>query len=102
MSRLELDLRQARLTAESVTLTTITLMGRTEIIVPAALSVDLGGFALMGANRQEGPAAPPPSEVPLLRLRAITVMGATEVTVVARLQESSVVRDKFGASESGH
>ncbi len=49
MGGAELDLREAEL-ADEVVITAVTVMGGIGIVVPEGVSVDLGGFALMGGN----------------------------------------------------
>ena len=49
MGGAELDLREAEL-AEDLVITAVTVMGGIGITVPEGVSVELSGFALMGAN----------------------------------------------------
>ena len=49
MGGAELDLREAEL-ADEIVITAVTVMGGIGIAVPEGVSVELGGFALMGGN----------------------------------------------------
>src|ERR687895_232262 len=53
---------------------------RSKIVVPDGVHVDLGGFAFMGGNslRLEGAPTPPPG-APVVRVRAYSIMGGTDV-----------------------
>jgi hypothetical protein len=54
-------------------------MGGSDIVVPEGVAVDLGGFAVMGGNdlRVSGPRPRPGA--PVVRVRAYSVMGGTDV-----------------------
>jgi hypothetical protein len=79
MGGADLDLREAVLDAPEVEITVWSLMGGSDILVPEGVHVELGGFALMGANdlRLEGDAPPPGA--PVVRVKAWSLMGGTDV-----------------------
>lgn len=79
MGGCELDLRQAEIEHDEVTLTIFTVMGGTEVYVPEGVEVDVGGVAIMGGNEEHGHDAPPRPGTPLIRLRLLTLMGGAEV-----------------------
>jgi hypothetical protein len=58
-------------------------MGGSDVIVPEGVHVELEGFALLGGNslRLEGPPAPPGA--PVVRVRAWSLMGGTDVKTKA-------------------
>ncbi|MBI4546120.1 MAG: DUF1707 and DUF2154 domain-containing protein [Gemmatimonadetes bacterium] len=82
MGGVELDFREAQLTAGTTEVLVICLMGGVGIIVPPGLAVECGGFALMGGfdNTEEVDAAPAPGR-PRLRINGFACMGAVEVDV---------------------
>ena len=55
------------------------VIGGSDILVPEGVDVEVGGFALVGGNdtELEGPAPPPGA--PVVRIRAYTVIGGTDV-----------------------
>jgi hypothetical protein len=75
MGGADIDLREARIEGPVVEVTAIALMGGIDVIVPEDVEVELGGFALMGAN--DSPRDPGPSHdgAPLVRIRAFSLMG---------------------------
>ncbi len=79
MGGADLDLRDAVVEGPEVAITVISIMGGSDIVVPAGVEVELGGFALMGGNDLElGGDAPPPG-APVVRVRAFSLMGGTDV-----------------------
>jgi len=78
MGGAELDLREAEL-ADGVHITAVTVMGGIGIAVPDGVSVELGGFALMGANGGPEDRVPPPPDAPVVRIRAFSLMGGVGV-----------------------
>lgn len=83
MGGCDLDLRQAQIEHDEVSITVLTIMGGTDVYVPEGVEVDVGGFALMGANDEHGPDAAPRPGTPLIRLRPITIMGGFDLWRVA-------------------
>ena len=83
MGGAELDLREAELAAD-VTITAVAIMGGVGITVPEDVSVELGGFAVMGANGAPDDRRVPRPGAPLLRVRAFSVMGGVGIERRAR------------------
>lgn len=79
MGGCELDLRQAQIEHDQVTITVVAIMGGTAIYVPEGIEVDLGGFSLMGGTEERGRDLPPRPGTPLVRLRVFCMMGGTGV-----------------------
>jgi hypothetical protein len=75
----DLDLRQAEIEDETVSFFVIDVFGGTDLYVPEGVDVDVGGFALFGGIDEHGPDAPPRLGSPLVRVRALTVFGGTDV-----------------------
>jgi hypothetical protein len=82
MGGVKLDLRDATFEGGELVITAFALMGGVDIIVPEGIEVDLGGFALMGANEHKPGDAPVRPGTPVVNVRAFSLMGS--VTVKAR------------------
>jgi hypothetical protein len=78
MGGAELDLREAEL-ADGLSITAVTVMGGIGIAVPEGVSVELGGFAVMGANGGPRDKVPPLPNAPVVRVRAFSLMGGVGV-----------------------
>jgi hypothetical protein len=79
MGGADLDLREAVLSAPEVEITVWSVMGGSDITVPEGVHVELGGFALMGANDLKLTGPEPPPGAPVVRVRAWSLMGGTDV-----------------------
>jgi hypothetical protein len=91
MGGCDLDLRQAQIEDDEVTITVFSIMGGTDLYVPEGIEVDLGGFSFMGGTDEHGRDVPPKPGAPLIRLRAFSLMGGTDVFhVPAGLGERSL------------
>jgi uncharacterized protein DUF1707 len=78
MGGAELDLREAEL-ADEVSITAITVMGGIGIAVPEGVSVELSGFALMGANSGPHDKVPPLPTAPVVRVKTFALMGGVGI-----------------------
>jgi hypothetical protein len=75
----DLDLNDAILADDVVTITVFALMGGADIRVPEGLNVEFSEFAFMGGNGADlGDEHPDPGG-PTLRLKVISIMGGTDV-----------------------
>jgi len=84
MGGADLDLSGATVEGAESEIRVFSLMGGSDIVVPAGVHVELTGFAFMGGNALRGEhASPPPSGAPVVRVRAYSVMGGTDVKVRA-------------------
>ena len=74
----ELDLRDARCTADEITIQAFCLMGGVTITVPEDMAVDVSGIGIMGGfdHQASGPGAP---GAPHLRVVGFALMGGVEV-----------------------
>ncbi|MEA2182228.1 MAG: hypothetical protein QOF69_1413 [Solirubrobacteraceae bacterium] len=79
MGGVSLDLRDASIEEEELVITAFALMGGVEVIVPEGVEVDLGGLAIMGGNEHRPGTAPVRPGTPIVRIRAFSLMGGTEV-----------------------
>jgi hypothetical protein len=77
-----LDLRQAELEGEEVTLTVTQVIGDTTIVVPHHVDVELSGFVLIGGKSLAGSEEELQPAAPRIRIRAFGLIG--EVKVVRR------------------
>jgi hypothetical protein len=89
----DLDLRQAQIEHDEITITVISIMGGADIYVPEGIEVDLTGFSLMGGNDEHGGDVPPRPGTPLIRLRVFSLMGGTDIYHVPAGQGDRSLRD---------
>jgi hypothetical protein len=77
---MDLDLTDAVLPAEGVTITKVSLVGGVNLVVPPDVRVEVGGFVLFGgvAVEHDGGAA---TATRLIRLRAFGLVGGVRVRV---------------------
>lgn len=74
-----LDLRQAEVVGDEITITAIAVMGGVDVIVPEGIEVVLEGFAFMGGKQQSIKEVPVLPGSPLVRVRAFAIMGGVTV-----------------------
>jgi hypothetical protein len=93
---IDLDLRQATLERDVVTIVALGLFGAIDVYVPEGVEVDLHGLALGGHKRARGNDPPPRPGTPLVRVTAISVFAGIDVWRVplawARKTWSEVIR----------
>ena len=79
MGGIQLDLRNAEIVGDEVTINAIAIMGGVEIIVPEGIDVALSGVAIMGgkSSRLKGHTVLPGS--PLVRVKVFAFWGGVEV-----------------------
>lgn len=75
----DIDLRNAEIEGDEVTINIIAIMGGSIIYVPDTVEVELGGFGLMGGNTQRGSARPTHPGAPVIRVNAYSLMGGSEI-----------------------
>ena len=80
MGGADLDLTGAVVEGPETEIRVFSLMGGSDIVVPDGVHVELSGFAFMGGNdlKLEGRPPPPPG-APVVRVRAWSIMGGTDV-----------------------
>jgi hypothetical protein len=78
VGRTRLDLSEAQLAAPEVTLTKVSLVGRTQIIVPPGIRVEVSGFGLVGGTRVQG-GPEPGSGAPTVHIRAFRLVGGVRI-----------------------
>ena len=75
----DLDLREAVLEAPEVEITVWSVLGGSTITVPEGVHVELGGFAMLGANQMRVGGPPPGPGAPVVRVKAWSLLGGTDV-----------------------
>lgn len=76
----DIDLRHAEIDGrQDITIVAVSIMGGTNIYVPDSVDVELGGFALMGANDEKGSTRAPRPGAPRIRVLAYALMGGTDL-----------------------
>jgi hypothetical protein len=76
---IDLDLRQATLESDVVTVVAIGVFGALDVYVPEGVEVDLHGFALGGHKRTNGNDPLPQPGTPLVRVFAISIFAGIDV-----------------------
>jgi hypothetical protein len=79
MGGCHLDLRAAEIVGAEARITCFSCMGGVSIFVPEGVEVDVTGFTLMGGRAVELKGGPPRAGTPLIRIRAIGLMGGFAV-----------------------
>jgi hypothetical protein len=77
-----LDLRQAELDGDEITVTVVQLIGDTTIVVPEHVEVELSGLLLLGEKSDQGAEGDVVPSAPRVRVRVFGLIG--ELTVVRR------------------
>jgi hypothetical protein len=75
----DLDLRDASLEGGDATISVVDLFGGTDLYVPDGIEVDFNGFGLFGGADEHGGDLPTRPGAPLLRVRAFSMFGGTDV-----------------------
>jgi predicted membrane protein len=75
----EIDLREAAIDPDGVTINVVGLIGGTHVIVPDGVNVEVSGFSGLGGRRVDSRAEPGPSGARLVRLRVFGVVGGLKV-----------------------
>ncbi|SRR6266550_8638883 len=75
----DLDLRQATLEEDVVTILALGMFGAIDVYVPEGVEVDLHGFALGGHKRARGNDPLPRPGTPLVRVIAVSVFAGIDV-----------------------
>jgi hypothetical protein len=76
---IDLDLRQATLEGDVITIFALGAFGAVDVYVPEGVDVDLRGVALFGHARAQGNEAAPRAGTPLVRVYAISLFAGIDV-----------------------
>lgn len=80
----DLDLREASLEGREATISIVDVFGGTDVYVPDGIEVDFNGFGIFGGADEHGGDLPARAGAPLLRVRAFSLFGGTDVWHVPR------------------
>jgi uncharacterized protein DUF1707/cell wall-active antibiotic response 4TMS protein YvqF len=80
----DIDLRDALIESDTITITAVAVMGGIDVIVPDGVEVDATGFAFMGGRSVRAGRKPPPPGAPRVRVRAFALMGGVDVKTKER------------------
>jgi hypothetical protein len=75
----DIDLCEVELSGRETQLNVYSVMGGSEIRVPAGVRVEVTKFALMGGHDVDLGDERPPADAPLIRMRILTLMGGVSV-----------------------
>ena len=75
----DLDLRQATLEGDVITIFALGAFGAIDVYVPEGVEVDLHGLAIGGHKRARGSERPPRAGTPLVRVFAVSVFAGIDV-----------------------
>jgi hypothetical protein len=79
LGNIDLDLRQATLEGDVITIVALGMFGAIDVYVPEGVEVDLRGFALGGHKRARGNDPPPHPGTPLVRVFAVAIFAGIDV-----------------------
>jgi hypothetical protein len=79
MGGCKLDLREATVPPDEVQITAVAVMGGVEVVVAEGVEVVISGFSLMGGYDAHVADVPRRPGTPIVRVRAISIMGGVEV-----------------------
>jgi class 3 adenylate cyclase len=97
----DLDLRQAELGGEVVSITAFLLFGNVDFYVPEGVEVDFGGMAVIGHRREHGRDVPPRPGAPLVRARVFSLFGTADLWRVPRSWAGKTFGEIMRATKRG-
>ena len=100
-ANIDLDLRQATLDGDAVTIVALGAFGAIDVYVPEGLEVDLHGFALGGHRRVRGNEPPPRPGTPIVRVFALSIFAGIDVWRVPIAWAQRSWRDVIRGIRSG-
>lgn len=75
----DIDLREAEIDGDELTINVFSLMGGPDIYVPDSVEVEVSGFAIMGGNDERGSQRLPRAGAPLIHIRSFAFMGGIDL-----------------------
>jgi len=75
----EIDLRDAEIDANGLTLNMFAIMGGSTLYVPNTVDVEISGFSIMGGNQERGAAYTPRPGAPVVHIRSFNLMGGNTI-----------------------
>jgi len=97
----DLDLREATLDADVVTIVAVGVMGAIDVYVPEGIEVDLHGLALLGHKGERGADPPAHPGTPLVRVHAFSLMAGIDVWRVPLAWMKRSIGDVIEGIETG-
>ena len=98
---IDLDLRQATLEGDVITVAALGMFGAVDVYVPEGVEVDLHGFALFGHKRARGNDPPPRPGTPLVRVFAVSIFAGIDVWRVPLAWTRKSLREVIRGIKSG-
>jgi hypothetical protein len=75
----DLDLREAEIEGDEVTILAVAVLGGSDIYLPDTIDVEMGGAAVLGGNDQRGSRRRPRPGAPVIRIQAYSLLGGIDV-----------------------
>jgi hypothetical protein len=97
----DLDLREATLDSDVVTIVALGLMGAIDVYVPEGIEVDLHGLAILGHKGERGADPPPRPGTPLVRVYAFALFAGIDVWRVPLAWLKRSIGDVIEGIETG-
>lgn len=91
MGGTDLDLRDVEFEGGEIVVNALAVMGEVDIVVPEGVEVEVSGIAIMGGKDTQVRSVPIRRATPLVRVRAIALMGS--VTVRSKASRSPLQLD---------
>jgi hypothetical protein len=98
---IDLDLRQATIETDVVTVVALGVFGAIDVYVPEGVEVDLHGLALFGHKRANGNDPPPAPGTPLVRVFAFSLFAGIDVWRVPVVWTQKTWREVIRGIRSG-
>ena len=86
----DVDLRQAVIDGPAITIVSLSILGGNDYYVPPDTEVDLLGFSLTGGHDEVGRQAAVRSGSPLVRIRAFSLLGGSDVHYLGPSEKPSL------------
>jgi len=87
---IDVDLRDAELGSDALTIVALTLFGGSDVYVPQGVEVDVGGIAVFGHNAVRGEEGELHPRSPFVRVVALTLFGGTDIRHVPARSTASL------------
>jgi hypothetical protein len=97
----DLDLREATLESDVVTIVAVGVMGAIDVYVPEGIEVDLHGLAILGHKGERGADPPARPGTPLVRVYAFSLFAGIDVWRVPLAWLKRSIGDVIEGIESG-
>jgi hypothetical protein len=75
----EIDLRDAEIDSDGLTMNLYAIMGGSTIYLPDTVDVEISGFSIMGGNEERGSNPRPRPGAPLVRINSYCLMGGNSI-----------------------